>query len=97
VPVVVVRVTPHQGERESRLQGEGAQMVGHDKIGRYAKCRAPKRCWVSSVNADLLQHSRHKPSESRMLGNSHVRFGGGPLEKDQPTLAPRHAAYPAGT
>jgi hypothetical protein len=27
VPVVVVEVTAHQGERESRLQGEGAQVL----------------------------------------------------------------------
>ena len=26
-------------------------MIGHSKTGRYAKCRAPKRCWVSSVSA----------------------------------------------
>lgn len=28
VPVVVVGVTPHQGGRESRSQGEGAQVTG---------------------------------------------------------------------
>ena len=27
MPIVVVRVTPHQGGREGRLQGEGAQGV----------------------------------------------------------------------
>ena len=36
VPVVVVRVTPHQGGRESRLQGEGAQVTGDPKAWRYA-------------------------------------------------------------
>jgi hypothetical protein len=35
-PVVVVGVTPHQGGRESRLQGEGGQVIGHSKAGRYA-------------------------------------------------------------
>ena len=36
VPIVVVRFTPHQGGRESRLQGEGAQVTGHPRTGRYA-------------------------------------------------------------
>jgi len=36
VPIVVVRVTPHQGGRESRQQGEGAQATGYLKTGRYA-------------------------------------------------------------
>jgi hypothetical protein len=36
VPIVVVRVTPHQGGRESRPQGEGAQVTGHRRAGRYA-------------------------------------------------------------
>ena len=36
VPIVVVRVTPHQGGRESRPQGEGAQVAGHRSAGRYA-------------------------------------------------------------
>ena len=36
VPVVVVGVAPHQGGRESRPQGEGAQVTGYPKAGRYA-------------------------------------------------------------
>jgi hypothetical protein len=36
VPIVVVRVTPHQGGRESRPQGEGAQVAGYLMAGRYA-------------------------------------------------------------
>jgi hypothetical protein len=36
VPIVVVRVTSHQGGRESRPQGEGAQATGYPKAGRYA-------------------------------------------------------------
>ena len=36
VPIVVVGVTPHQGGRESRPQGEGAQVAGHRRAGRYA-------------------------------------------------------------
>jgi hypothetical protein len=36
VPIVVVRVAPHQGGRESRPQGEGAQVTGDLRTGRYA-------------------------------------------------------------
>ena len=36
VPVVVVGVTTHQGKRESRLQGKGAQVTGYLKTERYA-------------------------------------------------------------
>ena len=36
VPIVVVRFTPHQGGRESRPQGEGAQATGYLMTGRYA-------------------------------------------------------------
>ena len=35
-PVVVAGVTPGQGGRESRLQGEGGQVTGHREIVRYA-------------------------------------------------------------
>jgi hypothetical protein len=35
-PVVVVGVTPDQGGRESRPQGQGGQMTGHSNTGRYA-------------------------------------------------------------
>ena len=35
-PVVVVGVTPHQGVRESRAQGQGGQVIGHPKTMRYA-------------------------------------------------------------
>jgi hypothetical protein len=35
--VVVVGLAPHQGGRESRPQsGEGGQVIGHSKAGRYA-------------------------------------------------------------
>src|SRR5918911_133837 len=49
-PAVVAGVTSGQGGRESRPQGQGGQVIGHLRIVRYAKCRAPKRCWVSCVN-----------------------------------------------
>src|SRR2546430_3758415 len=51
VPVVVAGVTTCQGGREGRPQGEGEQVIGHQQPRRYAKCRAPKWYWVSSVNA----------------------------------------------
>jgi hypothetical protein len=36
VLVVVVGVASHQGGRESRPQGEGAQVTGHRRAARYA-------------------------------------------------------------
>jgi hypothetical protein len=36
VLVVVVGATTHQGGRESRPQGEGAQVTGHRRAARYA-------------------------------------------------------------
>jgi hypothetical protein len=36
VLIVVVELTIHQGGRESRPQGEGAQATGYPKTGRYA-------------------------------------------------------------
>ena len=42
-------VTTCQGGREGRPQGEGAQVTGHQRTRRYAKCKAPKWFWVSSV------------------------------------------------
>ena len=36
VPIVVVGVATHQGGRESRPQGEGAQVAGCSRTGRYA-------------------------------------------------------------
>ena len=35
-PIVVVGVTPHQGGRETRPQGEGAQATGRPTAARYA-------------------------------------------------------------
>jgi hypothetical protein len=48
--MVVVGVTPHQGRRESRLQGEGQQVTGHPETEGYAKCRTQKPFWESSVS-----------------------------------------------
>ncbi|NJM22274.1 MAG: hypothetical protein HC907_27980 [Richelia sp. SM1_7_0] len=44
VLIVVVGVTPHQGKRESRLQGKVEQVIKDEtEIERYAKCEQPKR------------------------------------------------------
>jgi transposase, IS6 family len=58
--------------------------------GRYAKCRTPKRCWVSSVH-----FSRDKSLESPSRGNSHGGFGGRPHGKGPASQAPRRAAHPS--
>src|SRR6266571_4801615 len=50
VPVVVAGATTCQGGREGRPQGEGAQVTDINEPERHAKCRAPRRCWVSSAN-----------------------------------------------
>src|SRR3954466_9807464 len=50
VQPTLLRVTPHQGGREGRPQsGEGGQVTGYLRAERYAKCKTPKRYWVSSV------------------------------------------------
>jgi hypothetical protein len=41
--MVVVGVTPHQGGRESRPQGEVGQVTRYAGIVRYARCEEPKR------------------------------------------------------
>ncbi len=45
MPIVLVGVTPHQGARESRAQGEVAQVVGCPGAVRYARCGTPKQDW----------------------------------------------------
>ena len=45
VPIVLVGVTIHQGARESRVQGEVAQVVGWPDAVRYARCGSPKQDW----------------------------------------------------
>ena len=43
VPRVLVGVTSHQGARESRAQGDVAQVTGWPGAVRYAKCGTPKQ------------------------------------------------------
>jgi len=45
VPIVVVRVTSHRGERESRLQGEGEQVT---------RCREPCGTQVADSHSGLV-------------------------------------------
>ena len=55
MPIVLVGVTPHQGPRESRGQGEVAQVAGGPGAVRYAKCGAPKQTWPSfEVNSEVV-------------------------------------------
>jgi hypothetical protein len=50
---------------------------------------------TSTQGGHQPQHSRHRSLESRMPGNRHVRFGGGPHGKGPANMrAPRRAAYP---
>ena len=50
VPGVVDGVTPVQGARESRVQGEGGQVPRLTQQGRHARGGAPKPFWASYEN-----------------------------------------------
>jgi hypothetical protein len=50
VPVVVDGVTPVQGARESRVQGQGGQGTRLTHQGRHARGGAPKPFWASYEN-----------------------------------------------
>jgi hypothetical protein len=54
VPIVVVGVMPHQGERESRSQGEVGQVIRYAGTARYARCEAPKRYCISFETEDSV-------------------------------------------
>ena len=47
MPIRLVGVTSHQGARESRVQGEVAQVAGESGAVRYAKCGTPKQHGLS--------------------------------------------------
>ena len=112
MPVVVVGITTHQGERESRSQGEGAQVLTIDNDGEVREMR-------NAATVLAIIHYEHWRAGCPEIG--HVRFGGGPsekdqlswhlvgglpyitsgsaggrAEKDQPQLAPRRSADPTG-
>ena len=54
----LVGVTSHQGARESRVQGEVAQVAGEPGAVRYARCGTPKQHWLS------FEGTRKRPLES---------------------------------
>ena len=86
VLIVLVGVTPHQGARESRAQGEVAQVVGCPGAVRYARCGTPKqeralceRC-SQEATGELLEIERLTSSlerghwKSTREGNSPVAY-----------------------
>ena len=86
VPIVLVGVTPHQGTRESRAQGEVAQVVGCPEPVRYARCGTPKQVWLlckrcsQEATGELLEIERLTSSlerghwKSTCQGNSLVAY-----------------------
>ena len=74
--IVLVGVTPHQGARESRAQGEVAQVVGCPKPVRYARCGMPKQEWTlcercsREATGELLEIERLTSSLERGHGKS---------------------------
>ena len=79
-------VTPHQGARESRAQGEVAQVVGCPGAVRYARCGTPKQEWAlcercsQEATGELLEIERLTSSlerghwKSTRQGNSLVAY-----------------------
>ena len=79
-------VTPHQGARESRAQGEVAQVVGCPGAVRYARCGTPKQEWAlfercsKEATGELLEIERLTSSlerghwKSTREGNSLVAY-----------------------
>ena len=79
-------VTPHQGARESRAQGEVAQGVGCPGAVRYARCGTPKQEWAlfercsKEATGELLEIERLTSSlerghwKSTREGNSLVAY-----------------------
>jgi len=76
VLIVLVGVTPHQGARESRAQGEVAQVVGCPGAVRYARCGTPKQEWAlfercsKEATGELLEIERLTSSLERGHGKS---------------------------
>ncbi len=66
VPILVVRVTPHQGDGNAVHRAKG------DRLGRRKTERSSEMLFALCQYGGLL--------ESRMKANFHVRFGGRQLE-----------------
>ena len=76
VVIVVVGVTSHCSERESRLQGEARQVIGcQDREVREM------RNAVADLNIIRAFVSKSVTGEPRDTEIGHAWFGGGPLEK----------------
>jgi len=71
-----VGVTPHQGARESRAQGEVAQVAACPEAVRYARCGTPKQDWSwfergsKEATGKLLEIERLTSSLERGHGKS---------------------------
>jgi hypothetical protein len=86
VPIVLVGITPHQGARESRAQGEVAQVVACPEPVRYARCGTPQQDWTwcercsQEATGELLEIERLTSSlerghwKSTRQGNSLVAY-----------------------
>jgi hypothetical protein len=92
VPIVVVRFTPHQGGRESRPQGEGAQATGYRRPGgmRNAERRNGIRCPTAS-NRGMVAGEPGELKGSRRVWEGGV--GKGPTRGTSP--APYLSRRPA--
>jgi len=72
----LVGVTPHQGARESRAQGEVVQVVACPAPVRYARCGTPKQEWAlfercsQEATGELLEIERLTSSLERGHGKS---------------------------
>ena len=91
MPIVLVGVTPHQGARESRVQGEVAQVAGEPGAVRYARCGMPQQhrlsfeCCSKKATGELIdtetvtissEGGRWKRAEGYLAGGlSYFTFG----------------------
>ena len=88
---MLVGATPHHGTRESRVQGEVAQVIGGPGAVRYARCGTPKQDWASSelcseeVTGELIdtetvtissEGGRWKRAEGHLAGGLPYRTSG---------------------
>ena len=71
-PVVVVGITPYQGRRESRLQGQGGQVIGYSNTREACEMQN-----AETVLGVLRSHRRAGRWETIISGS-----GGGCREQD---------------
>jgi len=84
VPILLVGVTSHQGGRESRLQGEGAQVSAVDQQGGRRDAYSHNCGTTARVSgwSDTGKRSARKPAccvwggaDGKGLGNQHLASG----------------------